>query len=206
VWFAWGQNIAGRSTGTHDITSNCPLGGTVHITGTTMVNNGIDVADLTFDFTDCANSESVYSLTFTGSVTMQGSFEATTGYAALSFSSTSLETTGNVDYYDQPTINETCDLACAQDGTGDAWRLNGKLCGRSFNSDTALDTGTGGSSTGSGGSSSGGSSTGGSSTGGSSNCACYCPNGMDCTNATGANPCGVDSNGIPEACGCPVGC
>jgi hypothetical protein len=27
-----------------------------------------------------------------------------------------------------------------------------------------------------------------------------------CTVAQGANPCGLDSDGIPEPCACPVGC
>ncbi len=39
-----------------------------------------------------------------------------------------------------------------------------------------------------------------------SDCSCFCPNGSDCTNATEPNPCGVDADGIPDACGCPVDC
>jgi hypothetical protein len=195
IWFAWGQNLTGKPTGAQDSYANCPLGGTVHITGTTSVSNGIDSADLTFDFSDCANSNTDYSLTFNGAVTMQGSFEATTQFAALTFSSAALTTSGGIKYLDNPQIGEACDLGCAQQGTGDAWQLSGQLCGRTFDSRTALDTGT---STGSGGTTS---------TGGSSSaCSCFCPDGSDCTGATQPNPCGVDSNGIPEACGCPVGC
>ena len=38
---------------------------------------------------------------------------------------------------------------------------------------------------------------------GGGNCNCYCPDGSDCT---GGKSCGVDENGIPNACGCPVNC
>ncbi len=39
--------------------------------------------------------------------------------------------------------------------------------------------------------------------GGGGNCTCYCPDNAVCT--THAD-CGVDSYGIPNVCGCPVGC
>lgn len=38
---------------------------------------------------------------------------------------------------------------------------------------------------------------------GGGNCNCYCPDGSDCT---GGKSCGVDEYGIPNVCGCPVGC
>ena len=38
---------------------------------------------------------------------------------------------------------------------------------------------------------------------GGGNCNCYCPDGTDCT---GGKSCGVDADGIPNACGCPVNC
>lgn len=40
---------------------------------------------------------------------------------------------------------------------------------------------------------------------GSGNCRCYCQDGRDCTGQPN-NFCGVDSNGIPNVCGCPVNC
>lgn len=204
IWFAWGQNLTGRPTGNQNAVGNCPLGGTVHIVGTNTVSNGVDAPDLTFDFSNCGKSDAVYDLTFTGSVTMQGSFDSDTQFAALTFASSSLAVSGALDYYTKPQISEGCDMNSAQEGTGNAWKLTGTLCGRSFDSETALGPASGGgSNTGSGGSSSGG----GSSTGGgTNNCSCFCPDGSDCTGATQPNPCGVDSNGIPNVCGCPVGC
>jgi hypothetical protein len=204
IWFAWGQHLTGRPSGPQDVTGTCPFGGTVHIIGTTTVSGGFDVVDLTFELASCANSDSVYDLTFTGSVEMDGSFDSDTHYSALLFSSTSLEVSGELDYYDQPQVDESCGLSCAQEGGGDSWKLKGQICGRTFNSETALDTGseTDGS-TGSGG---GGNSSGGSNGGGSNSCRCYCPDGSDCTGASEPNPCGVDEYGIPDACGCPVDC
>jgi hypothetical protein len=38
---------------------------------------------------------------------------------------------------------------------------------------------------------------------GGGDCNCYCPDGRDCT---GGQSCGVDENGIPNVCGCPVDC
>jgi hypothetical protein len=38
---------------------------------------------------------------------------------------------------------------------------------------------------------------------GGGNCNCFCPDGTDCT---GGRSCGVDENGIPNPCGCPVNC
>jgi hypothetical protein len=197
IWFAWGQNLTGRPTGTQDVWGACPLGGSVHITGSNT-NSGVDVVDLTFDFANCHNAASAYDLTFTASVAMHGAFDSNTQIAALTFNTSSLEAAGSLDYWDTPQIAETCDLASRQEGTGDAWHLTGQLCGRPFDSETALDapggnTGSGGASSGTGGSSSG-------------SCSCFCPDGRDCTGATTANPCGYDANGIPEPCGCPVGC
>ena len=208
VWFLWNQLVAGRPSGTKDATGACPLGGSVHITGITSVSDdGINTADVVFALQGCSNSEAAYSLTFTGEVMMEGSFRSDTNFMAMTFTSSSLEASGTLDYYDDPQIRETCEVTFAQNGTGESGTLVGRICGRQFNSETALDpaSGTGGSG-GSGTAGSGGSSSGGASGTGGNNCRCYCPDDTDCTNATQPNPCGVDADGIPEACGCPVGC
>ena len=56
----------------------------------------------------------------------------------------------------------------------------GSVCGRDCNAGTTTTTIPGG-----------------------GNCNCFCPDGTDCT---GGRSCGVDENGIPNACGCPVNC
>jgi hypothetical protein len=208
LWFLWNQLVAGRPSGVEDTTGVCPLGGTVHITGTTGVSDtGISTANLVFDLADCANSDTLYDFSYTGEVTMVGSFQTATDFAAMTYGSVSLEAAGTVSYLDEPAVSESCGTNFAQEGSGDAWRLAGRMCGRPFDSDTALDPyaqGSGGSG-GSGGSSAG--TSGRSGAGGTGNdCRCFCPDNSDCTNATEPNPCGLDADGIPEACGCPVGC
>ncbi len=208
IWFLWNQLIAGRSSGVIDTMGTCPLGGTVHITGMTGVSNvTLNTADLVFEFVDCANSDTLYDFTYSGEISMIGSFDSDTDFAAMSFASSSLQAAGTVDYLDDPAIADTCATNFAQEGTGDAWRLAGRRCGRAFDSDTALDPyGQGGSGAGGSGGSPAGRG-GSSSTGGSGNdCRCFCPDNSDCTNATEPNPCGVDADGIPEVCGCPANC
>jgi hypothetical protein len=204
MWFLWNQLVAGRPSGTKDESGACPLGGSVHITGTTSVSdNGIDVVDVAFALTSCENADNVYSLSYTGTVTMQGTFDSNSDVLAITFSSSSLVATGTLHYYDDPIIDDACPVNFAQSGAGDDWTLVGKVCGRSFNSETALPT----SSNPSGGSGGSTSSGGTGATGGSGNsCQCFCPDGTDCTGASTPNPCGVDADGIPEACGCPVDC
>jgi len=204
IWFLWNQLIAGRKSGMQDTSGMCPLGGSAHITGTTGVSNGLDTADVVFELAACGKSNSMYSLTFTGEVSMVGSFMSSSDFTAMTFSSPSLDVSGGLDYLNDPAIDEACPVSFAQDGSGKSGTLSGRVCGREFNSETALDLGSGGSSAGGSG---GGSGASGSGAGGSGNaCRCYCPNGNDCTGATQSNPCGVDVNGIPEACGCPVNC
>lgn len=206
IWFLWNQLIAGHPSGAQDTGGTCPLGGTVEITGTTGVSNGIDTMDVTFAFAACENTDEIYDLTFTGDVTMLGSFDATAETLAITFASDSLVASGALDVYDDPSIDETCPFTTAQNGYGEDGTLVGKVCGRSFNSETVFGSSAGGSggSGGSGGTTSSGG-TGG--TGGTGNdCQCFCPDGTDCTGIKTSNPCGVDADGIPEACGCPVDC
>ncbi len=204
VWFIWNQNLVGVPVGVQDFTADCPLGGSAHVTGMNDVTtNGDNTVDMLYDLTNCENLDDVYSLTFSGEITVDGSWNSNTDFAAVSYAATGMLASGSLDYYDQPAIDDTCDMDFVHEGGGDTWKMVGRRCDRAFNSETALELGSGGSTSGSGGSSSGGSSSGGTS---GNACACYCPDGSDCTNATDPNPCGVDSNGIPEACGCPVGC
>ena len=205
IWFLWNQKLAGRPVGPQDTSGACPLGGNVHITGFDAVaDNGITTADVVFDLDACENSNEVYSLTFTGAVRLEGSFDTATEFAAVTFSSTDLEISGGLEYLDDPAIDESCAANITQEGMNDGFELTGRLCGRDFD-ESSLDPSGGGSSGAGGPSASGGSS---SSSGGSSGnaCMCLCPDGSDCTNSTEPNPCGVDADGIPNVCGCPVDC
>ena len=201
IWFLWNQKITGTPVGAKDISGSCPLGGEVHITGTTELSSDqiTSLVDLEWDFSACENADEIYDLAFTGIVTMEGTFISNTDFTAMTYSTTSLETGGVVHYYDDPEIDDVCDMNFAQDGSGDAFSISGRRCGRMF-SERSLEV------DGAGGTSSGGSGGSGNTGGSGNSCMCFCPNGTDCTNATDPNPCGLDADGIPEACGCPVDC
>ena len=208
LWFLWNQKLAGHPVGVQNISGACPLGGTVHITGMDGVSSGITTTAIQFALDGCENSNKQYHLTFTGTVTMDGSFDASTNFAAETFSAPGLAVSGGLKWRDQPTIDQACDVSVTQRGTGDSSKLGGSVCGRDFDENSLL---AGGTSTGNGGSGQGGSNatTGTASTAGTAgtDCSCFCPDGRDCTSrGNTSNPCGVDADGIPNACACPVGC
>ncbi|HVY30160.1 MAG TPA: hypothetical protein VHB79_26565 [Polyangiaceae bacterium] len=204
VWFIWNQKIAGHSAGMQDVMGTCPLGGTAHITGMTSTTpDGLNTNDIQLELDACEYSKEAFDLTFTGTVSMEGSFNSNTGFGAEVFTAPGLKALGTLHYYDDPAIDQSCDTVVSQDGSGDDSTLSGKVCGRHFDESSLGQTG-GGSNTSGGTSNSAGSSS--SAGSGSNNCACSCPNGSDCTGAQTPNPCGLDADGIPEVCGCPVGC
>jgi hypothetical protein len=204
IWFLWNQKLAGHPVGVQDITGACPLGGSVHVTGMDSVADGTTTTDVQFQLTACENSNRQYDLTFSGNVSMQGSFNGATNFTAEVFSAPGLDVSGALHWLDDPAIKQACDVTVSQKGGGMSSALNGRVCGRNFDEGSLAIGGSGGSS-GQGGSGQGGSSSSSAGTA-SNNCACFCPDGSDCTGAKTPNPCGVDANGIPNACGCPVGC
>ena len=124
--FLFDQNLVGQPTGAQDLTVDCPLGGTVHLTGTTTSDIQATV-DLTYDFAGCASSGSGYDLALTGAVFLSGSFDST-GYKALSSISDSLGVIGSVDSGD---VDDTCALAVTDRGeSGQASVVSGQWCGR----------------------------------------------------------------------------
>lgn len=134
LWLLWNENLAGRPSGTTDTTAVCPLRGSARITGTTGVaTNGINTAKLTFELSECSHSNSSYSLSFSGTVTWNGTFSSNNPNA-LTFQSGALTIAGTVRRNDNPTVSETCALALTD--TYDEYSpeqrgwLNGELCGR----------------------------------------------------------------------------
>jgi hypothetical protein len=195
LWFLWNQHIAGKPAGVQDIMGDCALGGTVHITGMNGVAGGTNTTDIEFTLADCENSDVRYDLTFTGTVSMVGTFNVDVDSTAEVFSAPGLAVSGSLDYLDDPTIDQACDVTVKQDDSA----ISGRMCGRDFDQE-ALNLGSGGSSSTQGGS---GNARAGTSSG---NCACFCPDNTECTGAQTPNPCGLDADGIPEPCACPVGC
>ena len=104
----YNQNLAGKSTGTQNITTTGPLGGAVIITGTTSYDNthGITTTNLTFAMTNVqyaytassasGNTTATTQITITGTTTYYGSFSET--YTSLNHQSQNLHIVGSVTY------------------------------------------------------------------------------------------------------------
>lgn len=104
----YNQNLAGKPTGSQNITSSGPMGGTVTITGADSYDDthGITTTDLTFALTNVVQNYSSTSasgnttcttqVTLTGVTTYKGSFSNT--YSSLSHQSQNLHVVGSVTY------------------------------------------------------------------------------------------------------------
>lgn len=129
--FLFDQQLVGMPTGAQDLTAACPLGGTVHIVGSTTSDTQATV-DLVYTFADCGGTGSGYDLSFTGDVLFSGSF-ASTGYKALASTSDLLEVVGVVSADGESVeVDEACDLAVTDRGeAGQQSAVSGEWCGRS---------------------------------------------------------------------------
>lgn len=143
IWDIWNQNIAGTYFGSRDETVNCPLGGTVHITGTSSYSSSTEIVtiDLNYDMTDCIFtkvwSSLTVSLTLTGTINFSGGFRSDTssfGYwESTNIQSTALAISGTAQRssYDDATINNTCDLNGSKSASSDSSTYTGIVCGES---------------------------------------------------------------------------
>lgn len=134
MWLLWNENLAGQPSGTQSRSANCPLGGTAQVSGTTGVaTNGIDTIDLTLNLQACENSNTVYSLAFTGVLTWVGSFSNTSANA-VTLKSSNLNVQGTIKRYDMPDVSETCAVSLtdvySKNSSSSAVWLNGEICGR----------------------------------------------------------------------------
>jgi hypothetical protein len=208
VWLTYNENVAGKPSGSIDQTGPCPLGGTVHITGTTSVaTDGTNTLHLVFDLAGCANSAATYSLTFSGSVALDGTMNSTgtMQFTYVTFTAHGMVVSGSLKYLDDPPIEETCDVSVTQqDSGGSSSSLDGQVCGREFSSATAL----GGGPSGTGGAGNGGlTGAGGATSGGSCDCYCGWPVNTRCTQNTDCpNDTSVPGTSVPGVCGKPVDC
>ena len=124
--FIFDQALVGQPAGAQDLTVDCPLGGTVHILGSTS-SDATAVIDLTLSMAGCSNSGSGYDLTMDGDLAWSGSFRSS-GYKALSTTSDELSVSGEVD--DGP-VDDTCALAVTDRGEdGEVSSVSGEWCGR----------------------------------------------------------------------------
>jgi hypothetical protein len=102
----YNQNLAGKPTGSQNLTVSGPMGGTVVITGTTTYDDthGITTTDLLFDMTGVEYSLShtennktwTIQVTLNGPVTYTGSFSPS--YTSLNHQSAGIRIKGTVNY------------------------------------------------------------------------------------------------------------
>lgn len=96
----YNQNIAGYPEGAVDKTVSGPLGGDVHITGSTTASSSTTTTDLLFTLTNVPyvyrNGDWTVTLTLTGDVTYNGSFSGV--YKSINHQSTNLSVNGTVAY------------------------------------------------------------------------------------------------------------
>lgn len=96
----YNQNIAGYPEGAVDKTVSGPLGGSVHITGSTTASSNSTTTDLLFTLTNVPyvyhTGDWTVTLTLTGDVTYNGSFS--TAYKSINHQSANLGVNGTIAY------------------------------------------------------------------------------------------------------------
>ena len=132
---AFNLTLQGKPVGFQDATAACPLGGSVHISGTATSNadQGTTEVNLTYVLDACAYSQidtdptESYSLTVTGTAIEMGTLSAQpSSTTALTIDSSSMTLSGTV-YSPALTYQATgCAITLGQNGND----LAGTLCGR----------------------------------------------------------------------------
>ena len=191
-WLLYNQDVAGQPGGSLTRTASCPVSGAVAITGTVnSATNGVTTTDLTLDLQDCGIAGSSYTLTFTGTLHMSGTFTSQV-QNDITFASTSLTLIGQLRVLDDPSVNETCAASVTDtwdyDPNSATW-LNGVVCGRTAGSGGSDISGSGGN--GGGGTTSTTTGGTGSAPSGSVATCGNCPGQLECSTITGK--CAVQS-------------
>lgn len=189
-WLLYDQNVAGQPSGNLSKMGSCPLSGTLAVTGTVnTASNGVTTTDLTFDLEGCAVAAASYTLTFTGTLHMTGTYTSLV-QNDITFESSSLGIVGQLKVLDDPSVNETCAAALTDtwdhDPNDTTW-LNGVVCGRSAGSSGSTSWssgGSGGTSGGGGSTSTGTGGTGQVTSGGVTTCG-NCPGQIECSTIVG---------------------
>jgi hypothetical protein len=138
------RNIA-TAEGSVDVMADCPLGGTVHITGTTHTSSeGTDTKDLSFGMSRCTDSSSGERFTFSGDMRVTGRYNNGTGgveqFVDLRLRSNALEISGHLDGYAEPIrIDETCDVDVLDQYSASTFApIGGSVCGRKVDKELAF--------------------------------------------------------------------
>jgi hypothetical protein len=132
---AFNLTLQGKPVGGQDASAPCPLGGSVHITGTATSNadQGTTTVDLTYVLKECAYSQvdtdptQTFSMTLTGTATETGMLSAQpSSTTALEIQSSSMTLSGTVYAPALAYDAGACAIMLGQDGSD----IGGTLCGR----------------------------------------------------------------------------
>ena len=140
-------NFAGKPVGAQNLTTACPQGGEVTITGSTgySQNNNITTVDLTLNMKDCKssirytngiNATSVTDVDFilTGIMTFKGSFDSSGCYKDTTYHSDSLKISGTISSTGYKTVNidEICPFTASVTVNNDSCvrTVSGYICSR----------------------------------------------------------------------------
>lgn len=132
---AFNLTLQGKPVGTHDVTVECPLGGSVRIRGTATSNaeQGSTFVELTYELDACKYTrrddepDETYALEVTGAIEQRGTLAVQpTSTTALRIRGTGVSVRGTV--YDPPAPYEVtgCEVLLVQSGN----MLSGSLCER----------------------------------------------------------------------------
>ncbi len=130
-------NFAGKPVGSQNLTTTCPNGGNVTITGSTgySQNNGITTVDLMFQMTNCQTSKRTQNnldlaVTLSGNISFKGSFNSSTDYNATNNQSDSLKISAliNAPGFKPENVDETCKFSATVSNN----TVSGYICERKF--------------------------------------------------------------------------
>lgn len=127
VIFLYNTHVAGTPSGAQNTMATCPLGGTVTITGTTAVGPEIQNNDLNYSMTGCGVSGGSYTMTYTGAVDQDGTYNIIyDSNISTQYVSGSLTYSGDA-YGDS--VSDTCTVSIVRYYDDP---LSGSICGTSF--------------------------------------------------------------------------
>lgn len=138
------QNVTGTPVGPKNITGNCPVGGSVVITGTTSHpdSTGTTTIDLAYAMTGCkiaktttqGNTHVTVALTLDGTVMEKGSWNNNTGFLSKNYSSQSLTMAGTAERtgFLDAKVDQTCEIATSLTRKAGSTQGStaGAICGR----------------------------------------------------------------------------
>ena len=112
----YNQNLAGKPSGTQNITTEGPLGGTVIITGSNSVtDDGLNSLDFSYEL---QNVKYIYvsqyyttEITINGTITEKGSFNNDDKVKSLSYKSSNIQIVGSIYYTENEKIKREINLS-----------------------------------------------------------------------------------------------